>query len=131
MTEAEAQEYINKVLKDYPDLTANGFKYENRYALYNQDDGWGKDHGPVTPEGFTAVVEWLLNYDALDRRKTINTSTSSYGWKHRVERDAKQYVSNGDFICGALYLKYSMKRMPRSPNAYFNLRKETSHALHK
>ena len=126
MTEAEAQKCIDLVLKEYPDLTANGFKYTSRY-----DGDWGNDHGPVSPEGFITVVEWLLNYDALDRRKTINTSRGSYGWKHVVERDTKQYVSNGDFICGALYLKYLMRRMPNSPNAYFNLRKETSHAIRK
>jgi len=126
MTEAEAQACIDLVLKDHPDLTANGFKY--RYAKYNEDE---ENYGPITPEGFITVVEWLLNYDALDRRKTINTSRGSYGWKHVVERDTKQYVSNGEFICGALYLKYSMKRMPRSPNACFNLRKETSHAVRK
>jgi hypothetical protein len=126
MTEAEAQACIDLVLKDHPDLTANGFKYENMY-----DGEWGNSHGPVTPEGFITVVEWLLNYDALDRRKTINTSRGSYGWKHVVERDTKQYVSNGDFICGALYLKYMMRRMSNSPNAYFNLRKETSHAIRK
>lgn len=126
MTEAEAQKCIDLVLKEYPDLTANGFKYENRYRAFPDDA-----HGPVSPEGFITVVEWLLNYDALDRRKTINTSRGSYGWKHVVERETKQYVSNGDFICGALYLKYLMRRMPNSPNAYFNLRKETSHAIRK
>ena len=126
MTEAEAQECIDAVLKEYPGLTANGFEYESRYRY--PDD---YVHGPVSPEGFITVVEWLLNYDALDRRKTINTSRGSYGWKHLVERDTKQYVSNGDFICAALYLKYNMKRIPRSPNAYFNLRKETSHAVRK
>lgn len=124
MTEAEAQECINTVLKEHPTLTANGFKYTSRY-----DGEWGNNHGPITPEGFMAVVEWLLNYDAFDRRKTINTSMGSYGWKHVVERDVKHYVSNGDFICAALYLKYKMRRMPRSPNAYFNLRKDTRNAI--
>ena len=126
MTEAEAQACIDLVLKDYPDLTANGFKYENRHRAFPDDV-----HGPISTEGFITVVEWLLSYDALDRRKTINTSKGSYGWKHLVERHTKQYISNGDFICGALYLKYSMKRMPNSPNAYFNIRKETSHAVRK
>lgn len=125
MTEAEAQECIDEVLKKYPDLSSNGFKYENRYHQILPDN----EPGPISPQGFITVVEWLLNYDALDRRKTINTSVGSYGWKHRVERDSKQYISNGDFICGALYLKYIMRRMPNSPNAYFNIRKETSHAL--
>jgi hypothetical protein len=127
MTEAEAQECIDAVLKEYPGLTANGFAYQNRYHASLPDDV----QGPISPEGFITVVEWLLNYDALDRRKTINTSRGSYGWKHLIERDTKQYVSNGDFICGALYLKYIMRRIPNSPSAYFNLRKETSHAVRK
>ena len=124
MTETEAQKCIDSVLKEYPDLTANGFKYVSRHK--QEDEG---AYGKITPKGFITVVEWLLNYDALDRRKTINTSMGSYGWKHKVQREANTYVSNGDFICGALYLKYAMKRMPNSPNAYFNLRKEKSHAL--
>lgn len=74
MTEAEAQECINEVLKEYPDLTANGFSYKPRY-------GYPEDHvyGSISPQGFITVVEWLLNYDAFDRRKTINTGTGSYG----------------------------------------------------
>jgi hypothetical protein len=127
MTESEAQECIDKILEGYPDLTANGFRYARRYK---QEEGEGS-YGAINPKGFITVVEWLLNYDALDRRKTINTSLGSYGWKHKVERDANTYVSNGDFICGALYLKYIMKRIPNSPNAYFNLRKEQTRAIRK
>jgi len=99
---------IEEVLKEYPNLTGFGF---------------GGD-GKIDPNQVQACIEWLLAHDALDRRKTINTRCSSYGWKHVVEKDKSTYISNGAFICAALYLKYRMKRAgPTNPNAYFNIRK--------
>jgi hypothetical protein len=116
MTLDEAQECIAEVQKEYPELDANGFKqFDKKLSIH--------------PQEFISVVEWLLNYDSFNRRKTIYTGASSYGWKHTVERDIKEYVSNGAFICAALYLKYKVKRIPNSPNAYFNLRKDTRNAL--
>jgi hypothetical protein len=119
MTDAEAKECIAAIQKAYPELDAHGLK---RF-----------DNGPakhlIPPQEFKAVVEWLLNYDAFNRRRTVNTSTNSYGWKHVVERDVGTYISNGAFICAALYLNYKMKREFNSPNACFNLRKDKRHAL--
>lgn len=116
MTLDEARECIAEVQKEHPELDARGFKQlDNKLSIH--------------PQEFISVVEWLLNYDSFNRRKTIYTGASSYCWKHTVERDIKEYVSNGAFICAALYLKYKVKRIPNSPNAYFNLRKDTRDAL--
>lgn len=119
MTVDEAKECIATVVKANPGLCNNGL----------QTFKAGVSGGAINPKEFITVVEWLLGYDALDRRKTINTSMGSYGWKHKVERDVGEYVSNGAFICAALYLKYKMKRIPFSPNAYFNLRKDPRDAV--
>lgn len=115
----EAKELIKNIVKANPGLCDNGLQPFSR-----EQNG-----GSISPQEFMTVVDWLLGYDALDRRKTINTSMGSYGWKHKVERDTGKYVSNGAFICAALYLNYKMKRIPNSPNAYFNLRKDSSYAL--
>lgn len=99
---------IKTVQSKYPELTQFGFGGE----------------GEIDPSQVQTCVEWLLAHDALDRRKTINTRFTSYGLKHKVERAKNQYISNGAFICAALYLGYKMKRAsPTSPNACFNIRK--------
>lgn len=105
---------INKVLAKHPKLTAFGFGGE----------------GEIDPSEVQTCIEWLLAHDALDRRKTINTKYTSYSWKHAVERAKKRYISNGAFICAALYLGYKMKRVsPTSPNTYFNIREVKQHAI--
>lgn len=107
---------IKTVQAMYPDLTDFGFGGE----------------GDIRPDEMQTCIEWLLAHDALDRRKTINTKYSSYSWKHIVERAKNKYVSNGAFICAALYLGYKMKR-PTSPNpnAYFNIREVKPNGLHQ
>ena len=125
MTLDEAQECIDAVLKAHPKLSldAHGLARSD----YSDADNVKR---PIQPQEFSAAVEWLLGHDAFDRRKSVNTSTSSYGWKHIAERDLDTYISNGAFICAALYLKYKMQRQGKtSPNAYFNLRKDNRHAL--
>jgi hypothetical protein len=102
---------IDKVCEKYPDLTGFGFG--------------GK--GNIDPTEVQTCIEWLLAHDALDRRKTINTGRTSYSWKHVVEREKDKYISNGAFICAALYLGYKMKRVnDGSPNAFFNIRNKNA-----
>ena len=43
----------------------------------------------------------------------------SYSLKHMVERYAGEYVSNGQFICAAIFMGFD--RLEASPNAYFNI----------
>jgi len=125
MTLDEAQGCIDAVLKAHSNLSLDA------HGLSRSDHSDADPvKRPIQPQEFAAAVEWLLGYDGLDRRKTINTCTSSYGWKHVAERELDTYISNGAFICAALYLNYKMRRQDRSsPNAYFNLRKDTRHAL--
>lgn len=105
---------VNKIQAQYPDLTGFGFGGE----------------GAIDPEEVQTCIEWLLAHDALNRRKTINTKINSYGWKHIVERAKNRYVSNGAFICAALYLGYRMKRSRLcSPNVFFNIREVTQNAI--
>lgn len=127
MTLDEAQECIEAVLKAHPKLSLDA----NGLSRFDHSDA-NPVKRPIRPQEFVAAVKWLLSYDALDRRKTINTCTSSYGWKHVAERELDTYISNGAFICAALYLNYKMRRQDRSsPNAFFNLRKDNRHALRK
>lgn len=100
----EYEDIVADVQANYPTLTQFGFGGE----------------GEIRPHAVQLCVMWLLQHDALDRRKTINTKVSSYSWKHVVERHCGEYISNGEFICAALYLKYKMKAS--GPNAWFNIK---------
>jgi hypothetical protein len=109
-----ANEFETKVAEvkiNYPDLTQFGFGGE----------------GEIRMDAVHLCAEWLLEHDGLDRRKTINKNFSSYALKHAVERDKKQYIANGEFICAALALGYKMMR-PRhkTANAYFNIKNFSS-----
>lgn len=70
-----------------------------------------------------ASADWIKRQTRI---KTFNTHTTSYGYKHAVERWFKGrpgpyvYVANGSFIAAALGLGFPLKpRDPTSPNVYF------------
>lgn len=100
----ELTEIIKGVQAKHPGLTQFGFG--------------GK--GEIRPEAVDLCVQWLLQVDGLERRKTVNEKIGSYTLKHIVERHYDTYIANGEFICAALYLEYKMK--VRGPNAWFNIK---------
>ena len=104
----EFQSVVNDIQNKYPTLTQFGFGGE----------------GDIRPDAVQKCVAWLLQHDALERRKTINTKVSSYTWKHVVERYFDSYIANGEFICAALHLEYKMKTSD-GPNVWFNIRDRT------
>jgi hypothetical protein len=106
-------EDILQVTSKYPTLDAFGFNNPMRVASPKEG---------MRPEAVQACAEWLLSFDGMDRRKTINRSRTSYTWKHMAERDKGMYVTNGEFICAALYLGYKMCKQRGGPNAYFNIK---------
>ncbi len=59
----------------------------------------------------------------FEKRKTINTDLSSYFLKHLVEDKIGEYVSNGELICAMIKCQFAYKRLPSSPNCYFNVKK--------
>ena len=100
----ELEKIIKDVQQKNPTLTQFGFG--------------GK--GDMRPHAVDLCIQWLLIVDGLERRKTINKNISSYTYKHDVERHFNEYISNGEFICAALYLGYKMK--VSGPNAWFNIK---------
>lgn len=64
----------------------------------------------------------------MNKRKTINSFSSSYGLKHRVEEfiermgDETPYIANGAFICAAIHMGFNYKQGSYgSPNVFFNM----------
>lgn len=76
-------------------------------------------------------VDMCLQFLAFTgKRKTINFSTNSYGFKHKVEyfqrrhvdRPLIPYVSNGAFICAAIMAGFNFHaEFGREPNVFLNI----------
>lgn len=65
-------------------------------------------------------MRWLRRHTVT--RRTVNRACTTYAWKHQVERDVGEYVSNEAFIeaarrCGLLLEPAD----PRGRNYYVNL----------
>ena len=68
-------------------------------------------------EQFEKTCQWLSH---IDKRKTINKMSSSYGLKHFVEKTTG-YISNGMLITAAIHCGFDYKERPNSPNVRFNM----------
>lgn len=62
--------------------------------------------------------------------KTFNRDSTSYGLKHRAEKDIG-YITNGVFITAALLMGYKYKVDERSLNVQFNMSKKNINAVYK
>ena len=70
--------------------------------------------------------KWLAGQERCGR--IINDRQSSYGLKHRVERDVGSYVCNGAFLIACLMEGVLLKRSgPDSFSAYTNLSSKAMH----
>jgi hypothetical protein len=115
---------IASILADYPDLCANGFRFESSYPQHF--DLWRAEMTePDCIAQFERASEFLLKH--CKSRKSC-ASPSSYAWKHVAERWHKimhpgqnPYVSNGVFIVAAAAHGYIIKRIPNSPNCFLNI----------
>lgn len=63
------------------------------------------------------IISWIKTN--LKARKNINNSISSYGLKHRCERDLGFYVSNDEIkLC---MKELNFKSVPYHCNEYYNI----------
>ena len=118
----EAQQAVLQALSQYPDLTLNGFRYnefdkdpfesaksehESRARLFSDD----------SLAQIATAIRWI------DTVKMIKTyKCGSLGAKHRAERWGREnglasYVANGALIVAAVHRKVDLRREPNSPNA--------------
>jgi len=75
-------------------------------------------------EQFEAVCEWLGSIKTTEK---INTANSSYYLKHLAEnRQGVGHISNGSFICAAVYCGFRYKKAS-GPNLVFNMSNESIH----
>ncbi len=63
------------------------------------------------------IISWIKTN--LKKRKNINNSISSYGLKHRCERDLGFYVSNNEIK--ECMKEIGFKSVPYQCNEYYNI----------
>ena len=89
-----------------------------RFGFVDEKDVPNYDRIPPKKE----LAELIAFIDEhLAKRKTINTSVSSYGMKHIVERKIRKYVANGDFIAAMIHCGFEYKTYVGDPNCFFNV----------
>jgi hypothetical protein len=94
-----------------------GFHVDDRAACRKAWDDLGPEYS--CDAQITAAEEWLSRCDRTT--KISEKGGSSYSLKHRAERWAKRYISNGALIMAAHRLSFHMSPIPRTPNVFFNI----------
>ena len=133
---------VEDVLRKFPQLTISGLESGR---LQRKADGT-RETVEQQRERINNSREELLERGSMDDfllclamlahvkpRKTINTSHGSYGLKHMAEKfhgtypDGSAlgpgYVTNGAFIAAAVCAGFSVRPIPETPNALFNMSK--------
>lgn len=120
---------LYKIMKNYPDLGASGFycgPERRRETVEEAKARFLKDRENLKEylDQCQRAESWLAYQK---KRRTFNTTSSSYGLKHHVERwrmkhyPGDPYVSNGAFIIAALHLGFRIKMLKDGKNCFFNL----------
>ena len=104
----------------YPVIGMNGIYPNNMGIEPSEDDSLESDDGK---RQIQLCEGWIKKFCSKTHPDIgIVKRSSSYGFKHKVERYYKKYVSNGAFIQAAINLEYELKRTGlNSPNVYFNI----------
>ena len=74
------------------------------------------------------VCDWLEDMD-FPKHKT--RKLSSYSLKHYAENCKGDYVSNGEFIIGAILMGYTPCHIASTPNMKFNISEKDVHKILK
>lgn len=104
---------FSELLDLHPNLTANGWR------VGAKDDKYEEDRAYLVRgyENVERARQWMS-----ERKKTKHTTkTGSYWLKHVLEREQKQYITNGEFIAGAILAGFTPNRHSDGPNCSFNI----------
>lgn len=111
-----ARRQMKSVLKKCSDLTPNGIPVGE--PIGSPEDMFKDD----LLKQFLICQDWISQCKVV---KTIDKTHTSYGHKHRVERWAGRYISNGAFIAAAIALGIPVQYIYRSPNIFTAISKKS------
>lgn len=118
----EAQQAVLTALRQHPDLSLNGFRYNG----FDKDlfEGAKSEHESrarlFSDDSLAQVATAIRWIDSVKKIKTYKCG--SYGAKHRAEKWGKEkgftsYVANGALIVAAIHRKVGLRREQNNPNA--------------
>ncbi len=126
---------IQTVMGEIPSLTHFGFgAYRDRsksYKDYLRDVEKEKESLLCAVDECNKACMYLQH---LEKRKTINGNSSTYGLKHSVEHYMRNlegiedyYVANGAFICAAHFMGFKIEQgINGSPNGFINYSQQSA-----
>jgi hypothetical protein len=126
---ADQKAAIESVMRAEPRLSSLGYRYFDPTQSPQQQKAEFQKHRDGMTSAFL-VDEFMRACEYLTqrpRRKSVNKSVTSYHWKHEAERlhqgrsGGTNYVANGMLIAAALHLKFPVKPIEDSPNAYIGI----------
>ena len=118
----EAHQAVLAALRQHPDLSLNGFRYNG----FDKDpfEGAKSEHDSrarlFSDDSLAQIATAIRWIDSVKKIKTYKCG--SYGAKHRAERWGKEnglasYIANGALIVAAVHRKVGLRREQNNPNA--------------
>jgi hypothetical protein len=121
----EARVILKAILRQHSQLMTEGFVTErNNYLYANSRKVMLSDSNVLA---FIACRNWLQQFNKLE---TFNKDATSYGFKHKAERDSESYFPNGIFIAAAVKEGFQLQRIKNTPNVLLNIEYGPTHRNH-
>ena len=108
-----------KVIKSEPSLCAVGLATPEYWARPRKKTDFDSNRQEFIKAGFDQFKNACAFLAGCLLRKTVNRKAGgSYGLKHKAERWAGDYISNGALIAAAIHLGIPFEQIKDSPNVY-------------
>ena len=134
-TTLQADRSLRKIKAEHQYLGSHGIGIG---GIACRDTDWRIDH-----EGARRALQLSDNLlrciqllQQIEKRKSIDRTQTSYGWKHLVERllttvhGEHVYISNGEFIAAALIAGFKIRPLEHGgPNCFLNLSRRSLQKL--
>jgi len=107
------------VIKAEPNLCGSGLATTQYWRSSRRQINFDENRQDFIDNGFRMFKDACEFLSGVQLRKTINRkSGSSYGLKHKAEKWAGDYISNGALIAAALHLGIQFEQIPDTQNVY-------------
>lgn len=125
--DAEAEELLERAIALNPLVTMYGLgTSEGLRWTHRRNEKFDHSQRELKENGLPAIAACAGWLEGVEPIQTINRRSTSYVYKHSVERwfaahGSPIYIPNGAFIAAAIGLGYKWRSVaPNQPNLYFN-----------